>query len=179
MVVRDLLLCCPYNCCKKDGEMSEIKIRTAQVSEAELVYNFVKELAEYDRASDEFVATVDDIRNAMAGKIPYITVLIASVDGVDAGFATYYMNYTTFLGKPKMFVEDIFVNPEFRRCGAGRALFVELAKKADAEGCAKIELQVLNWNDNAVDFYESLGADFVANWLPYAIDKESFQELIK
>ena len=159
--------------------MSNIAIRTATMSEVDIVYGFVKELAAYDRASDEFTASVEDIRNAMAGKSPYITVLLANVDGADVGFASYYFNYTTFLGKPKMFVEDIFVNPGFRRCGAGRALFVELARKAEAVGCARIELQVLNWNDTAVDFYESLGADFVANWLPYAIDKESYSKLIK
>lgn len=159
--------------------MSQVSIRKAKFTEAEIVYRFVKELAAYDRASDEFIASIDDIRNAMAGKDPYVTVLIASINGVDIGFSTYYFNYTTFLGKPKMFVEDIFVNPDSRRSGAGRALFVELAKRAEEAECAKIELQVLNWNDTAVDFYESLGADFVANWLPYAIDREAYQKLIK
>lgn len=159
--------------------MEEVKIRQAKVSEAGIIYDFVKELAEYDRASDEFAATVDDIKEAMSGKSPYIIVLISSVGGVDVGFASYYFNYTTFLGRPKMFVEDIFVNPDYRRCGAGRALFVELARRADEADCARIELQVLNWNDIAVDFYESLGADFVANWLPYAIDRESYRELIR
>ncbi len=162
----------------EDEKMPDIEIRTADISEVEIVYEFVKELAAYDRASDAFVATVDDIRNAMAGKAPYITVLIAACNGVDVGIATYYLNYTTFLGKPKMFVEDIFVSPEARRCGAGKALFVELARKAEEANCARIELQVLNWNDIAVDFYESLGADFVANWLPYAIDRDAFKKLL-
>lgn len=158
--------------------MSEVKIRKARLADADIVYSFVKELAAYDRATDKFVATLDDIKCALYGKIPHIEVLIASIEGRDIGFASYYFNYTTFLGKQKMFVEDIFISPESRRCGAGKAIFTELAKIANDADCARIELQVLNWNDTAVDFYESLGADFVANWLPYAIDKEAFVKLI-
>lgn len=158
--------------------MSVVEIRKAKISEADIVYGFVKELAAYDRATDKFVASQEDIRDAMAGRMPNIEVLIASIEGVDVGIASYYFNYTTFLGKPKMFVEDIFISPNTRRCGAGKALFIELAKIAYEKDCARIELQVLNWNETAVDFYESLGADFVANWLPYAIDKVAYKELL-
>ena len=158
--------------------MSKIEIRKAMPNDIEIVYKFLKDLANYERATDKFVATIEDIRSACSGRNPYIEVLIVSIDGVDVGFATYLFSFTTFLGRPKMFVEDIFISPEYRRFGAGRALFMKLAAIAQEHDAAKIELQVLNWNDSAVDFYEALGADFVSNWLPYAIEKEHYIKLL-
>lgn len=158
--------------------MSNIEIRKAKPEDIDIVYGFLKELAKYENATDSFTATIEDIRCAFSGRNPYIEALIVSLDGVDVGFTTFLFSYTTFQGRPKMFVEDIFINPMHRRCGAGRALFVKLAEIAKEHNAAKIELQVLNWNDSAVDFYESLGADFVSNWLPYAIDKEHYIRLL-
>lgn len=153
--------------------MSDLIFRHAQPDDAALVFSFVKKLAVYEQLAEKAVSTPEDIRQALSECLIYAIVV---EDGSGAlGFCTYYFTYTTFLGRAKLFVEDIFIEPEHRRKGAGRALLNEMARIATERNCARMEFQVLDWNDSAVDFYESCGAEFVTNWLPYSVDCDNFK----
>ncbi len=153
--------------------MSVFTFRHALPDDAVLVHSFVKKLAVYECLAEKAVSTAEDIRQALAAGL--IHAIILEEAGTAIGFCVYYFTYTTFLGRAKLFVEDIFVEPERRRQGAGRALLLEMARIANERNCVRMEFQVLDWNDSAVDFYESFGAEFVTNWLPYAVDCASFK----
>lgn len=153
--------------------MSSFEFRHATPDDAALVHSFVKKLAVYERLAEKAVSTAEDIRQALQAGLIHAIILVDA--GVPTGFCVYYFTYTTFLGRPKLFVEDIFVEPDHRRKGAGRALLCEMARIANERNCVRMEFQVLDWNDSAVDFYESFGAEFVTNWLPYAVDCASFK----
>lgn len=158
--------------------MPELVITKASARDAGKVFEFINKLADYEKLTEKVTSTVGDIQEALAGRDPLINALFVTYSGVEIGFCTYYFAYTTFSGKSKLFVEDIFVDPDCRRIGAGKTIFLELAKIAQENHCVRIELQVLDWNDSAVEFYESLGAEFVHNWLPYAIEKKSFLKFL-
>lgn len=153
--------------------MADFTFRHATPDDALLVHSFVKKLATYERMAEKASSTVEDIRQALTEGL--IHSILLEYEGKPIGFCVYYFTYTTFLGRAKLFVEDIFVDPEERRHGAGRALLQELARIAASRNCVRMEFQVLDWNDSAVDFYESVGAEFVNNWLPYAVDCDKFQ----
>ncbi len=154
--------------------MSELIIRPASPEDASLVLDFVKQLAHYEKLSDAAIAEPESIRNALEKKL--IEALLLYMGDKPIGFCTYLYTFTTFAGKRKMFVEDIFIDPDCRRKGAATMIFNKLSEIARDNDCARIELQVLDWNESAVDFYERFGAEFVNNWLPYAIDRKVFLE---
>lgn len=158
--------------------MSEISIRNATVEDGKKVFEFINKLADYERLTDKVESSEEDISFALAGTASLLRDLFVMEDEEEIGFCTYYFAYTTFFGTQKLFVEDLFVEPHKRRLGAGKALFSGLAKIAHENNCVRMELQVLDWNDSAVEFYEALGAEFVSNWLPYSLEKEFYSKLL-
>lgn len=139
-------------------------LRSATVADVPLILNFIQGLADYEKLAHEVVATEDALRRTLFGSPPAAHVVIAEVDGQPAGFALYFFNYSTFLAQPGLYLEDLFVKPEFRGHGVGKSLLLHLAKLANARGCGRMEWSVLDWNQPAIAFYERLGARRMKEW---------------
>ncbi len=154
-----------------------LKIRPATRNDAALILELIRGLAEYERAPDAVTATdADIIRDGFSGD-PRFYCVIAEMDGVPAGFAFYFFHYSTWLGKPGLYLEDLFVKPELRGKGIGKGLLVHLAQIAVHENCYGMRWQVLDWNHPAIDFYERLGATVMREWLDVRISGESLRSL--
>lgn len=145
--------------------VSGLQIRPATKADCGLIFDFIRELAEYEKLSDKVVATVDDLEKHLFGEAPRASVLIAEVADEAAGFALYFHNFSTFLGQPGIYLEDLFVRPAWRGKGIGKALLGKLAQTALELKCGRIEWAVLDWNTPAIDFYRSLGAVQMNEWL--------------
>ncbi|MCO6429255.1 MAG: GNAT family N-acetyltransferase, partial [Deltaproteobacteria bacterium] len=143
---------------------SEIVIRAAVASDAAAILGLIKELAEYERLSHEVTATVENIRASLFGGDPAAEVLIADLNGSAVGFALYFHNYSTFLGKRGIYLEDLYVQPSYRGKGIGLRLFREVARIAVERDCGRMEWSVLDWNEPALNFYRSLGAVPMSEW---------------
>lgn len=148
--------------------MPTIAIRPAAPDDAALILRFITELAIYEKAQDEVVATEADIRQSIfdAGSA---RALICSVDGEAAGFAVYFFNYSTWQGRKGLYLEDLYVTPAHRKAGAGKALLQHLAQIAVAEGCGRFEWSVLDWNEPALQFYRSIGAWPMQEWVKHRL----------
>lgn len=144
--------------------MSGLVIRAALPADAQLVYSLVRELAEYERLLDDVDATAEDLARALFGPSPRVFCDIAEWNGETAGFALWFYNFSTFRGRHGIYLEDLFVRPAFRGKGIGKALLVHLAQRAVAEGCARVEWSVLDWNEPSIKFYESRGAIAMEEW---------------
>jgi GNAT superfamily N-acetyltransferase len=140
------------------------EFRFATEADVPLVLHFIRELAEYERLLHEATATEEQIRASLFGERKYAEVIIASVDGEDVGFALFFHNFSTFLGKPGIYLEDLFVTPSARGKGVGKGLMVELARVAVERGCGRLEWAVLDWNEPSIEFYRSLGAVALSDW---------------
>ena len=150
---------------KSTESTKALSIRPAIKSDCSLILEFVRELAEYERLSHEVIATVEDYERQLFGARPAAEVLIAETDGVAVGFALYFTNFSTFLGRPGIYLEDLFVRPKFRGRGYGKALLSHLGKLALERNCGRVEWAVLDWNQPAIDFYQSLGAKLLKDWI--------------
>jgi GNAT superfamily N-acetyltransferase len=142
-------------------------IRSASPADLATILGLIRALAEYEKLSDDVVATEELLRRSLFpadGSPPAAYCVIAEADGVAAGFALYFFNYSTFLARPGLYLEDLFVRAEFRGRGLGKALLLHLAKLANARGCGRMEWTVLDWNQPAIEFYESLGARRMREW---------------
>lgn len=139
-------------------------IRSATPADVPLILGFIRDLAVYEKLGHEVTATESALHRTLFGSPPAAHVVIAEVEGIPAGFALYFFNYSTFLAKPGLYLEDLFVKPEFRGAGAGKALLLHLAKIANVRGCGRMEWSVLDWNEPAIKFYESLGAKRLKEW---------------
>ena len=157
--------------------MSGLVIRAAMPADAQLVYSLVRELAEYERLLDDVDATAEDLARALFGPTPRVFCDIAEWDGEAAGFALWFYNFSTFRGRHGIYLEDLFVRPAFRGKGIGKALLVHLAQRAIAEGCARVEWSVLDWNEPSIKFYESLGAIAMEEWTIYRLTGEALKKL--
>jgi GNAT superfamily N-acetyltransferase len=144
-------------------------IRPATAADAALILELIRELAVYEKLANEVVATEESVRETLFGPRPAAEALIASVDGAPAGFAIFFSNYSTFLARPGIYLEDLFVKPAFRRRGVGRALFVHLARLAVERRCGRFEWSVLDWNAPAIAFYKSLGAVPMSEWTVFRL----------
>jgi GNAT superfamily N-acetyltransferase len=144
-----------------------LTVRPATVADAALILGFVKKLADYEKLAHEVVATETTLRATLFGTKPYAEVVLAEYEGEPAGFALFFHNYSTFLAKPGLYLEDLFVEPALRGRGIGKALLIHLAKLAKARGCGRFEWWVLDWNEPAIKFYESLGAVAMKEWTVY------------
>jgi GNAT superfamily N-acetyltransferase len=156
---------------------SAIVIRPATPTDLSLILSFIRGLAEYERLLDECVATEDLLREHLFGARPYCEVVIAEDAEGPAGFALFFHNYSTFLAKPGIYLEDIFVRPERRGHGLGKALLVHLAKLAVERGCGRLEWSVLDWNEPSIGFYRSLGARLMDEWTICRVSGEALVEL--
>jgi GNAT superfamily N-acetyltransferase len=154
-----------------------LNIRKATPDDIPLILEFIRELAEYERAPEEAVATPEDLRRDIFSGEPRFYVEIAEWDGEPAGFALWFFNYSTWQGKPGLYLEDLFVRPRFRKKGIGKALLVHLARVAVEKGCGRYQWQVLDWNTPAIDFYESLGAKVMNEWLTMRVTGKALEKL--
>ena len=157
--------------------MPEIEIRVATEDDVPLVLSLIKELAEYERLSHEVVATEEMLRDSLFGERRVAEVILGYLRDDAAGFALFFHNFSTFLGKPGIYLEDLYVKPEFRGAGVGRALLVYLAKLARERGCGRLEWWVLDWNEPAIRFYKVLGAVPMEDWTVYRVMGEALDEL--
>jgi GNAT superfamily N-acetyltransferase len=149
--------------------VSEIDIRPAVAADAELILKFITDLAVYEKAKHEVVGTEDDIRGSLFGEHSTTQALICTVDGKPAGYAVYFFNYSTWLGKNGLYLEDLYISPKYRGDGAGKAMLKHLAKEAVSQNCGRFEWCVLDWNTPAIDFYESIGAEAQNEWVVYRL----------
>lgn len=155
--------------------MPSLHIRPATPNDVELILTFIQELADYERLSDQAVATADHLHSHLFGPRPFAEVLIGEVDGQASGFALFFHSYSTFLGKPGIYLEDLFVRESVRGAGLGKALLAQLAKLALARGCGRLEWSVLDWNTSAIEFYERLGARAQEEWTVYRLTGEALE----
>ncbi len=154
-----------------------LHIRPATPDDVPVILQLIQGLAEYEKAREQAVATAQDLlRDGFSGN-PKFRVLMAEWAGQPAGFALFFYNYSTWLGRPGLYLEDLFVQPEHRGKGIGKALLVRLAQIAVEEGCGRFEWQVLDWNTPAVEFYKSLGARTLDEWSTMRLSGEALTKL--
>jgi len=153
--------------------MHSISIRTATIEDAHLILNFVKELALYEKAPHEVKASSRDYETSLFAENSFAHALICENHGVPIGYAVYFFNYSTWQGKPGLYLEDLYISPEYRSLGAGKTLLKYLAQIALEKGCGRFEWSVLDWNKPAIDFYESIGARAQEEWVRYRLEGQS------
>ena len=151
-------------------------MREARPNDAGLLLSLIRELAEFERLTHECVADETLLRRFLF-EDRRAHAIVAEWDGQPAGFALYFYNFSTFVGRPGLYLEDLFVRPEFRRNGIAKAVFRYLARKAVEEGCGRMEWSVLNWNENAIAFYRSLGAKPMDEWTVQRLSGEALERL--
>ena len=154
-----------------------LNIRSATVNDAALILQFIRDLAEYEREPQAVTATEADLVRDGFGADPKFRVVIAEWDGKPAGFALFFYNYSTWLGRPGLYLEDVFVRPEFRGKGIGKRLLLYLARLAVRENCGRFQWQVLDWNTPSIRFYESLGARVMKEWLTMRVEGEALERM--
>lgn len=145
-------------------EAATTTIRDAVSADAPLIVKFIRDLAEYEHLAHEAVATEEDIRRELFGPAPKVFCQIAEWNGTPAGFALWYYTFSTFQGRHGIWLEDLFVEPQMRGHGIGKALLVELARRCVREGLGRFEWAVLDWNQPSIDFYVAQGAVFLDEW---------------
>lgn len=152
--------------------MSDLHIRNATIDDVEIILSFIKGLAEYEKLSNQAVLTAPDLRDTLFGDTAYAEVLIAESDGVPAGFALYFYNYSTFLARPGIYLEDLFVLPGKRGRGIGTALLKRLAQICVENDYGRLEWCVLDWNVDAINVYDRVGATQMNEWITYRLTGE-------
>lgn len=154
----------------------ELTFRYAQESDTALILEFIKDLADYEKMSDEVVATEELLNDWLFGQ-KKAEVIFALADGKEVGFALFFHNFSTFLGRAGIYLEDLFVKPEYRGKGIGKAIFKKLGAIARERGCGRLEWWCLDWNQPSIDFYRSMGAEAMDEWTVYRITGEPLNEL--
>ena len=155
----------------------KLVIREATKKDVPLILSLVKELAVYEKLLHEVVATEDQLTEMLFGQKKYAEVLIANYDNENAGFALFFHNFSTFLGKPGIYLEDLYVKPQLRGKGIGKSLLLSLVKLAKERNCGRVEWAVLNWNEPSIKFYESLGAKPMNQWTVYRLSEDEINSL--
>jgi GNAT superfamily N-acetyltransferase len=154
-----------------------LRIERATERDVPLILRLIKELAEYERMSDEVIASEDGLRRTLFGPHPAAEVVVGYAGDEPAGFALFFHNYSTFLGKPGLYLEDLFVVPKFRGRGYGKALLVHLATLAVERDCGRFEWSVLDWNEPAIGFYKKLGATPMDAWKIMRVTGDALHKL--
>ena len=152
-------------------------VRAAAVVDVPIILDLIRALATYERAPNEVSATEDQLVDVLFGQKPAAEVLLAFENATPIGFALFFHNFSTWLGRPGLYLEDLFVRPEHRGKGYGRALLVDLAKIAHERGCGRMEWAVLNWNEPAIEFYKKLGAKPLDEWKIFRLNREGIAHL--
>ena len=150
-----------------------ITIRQARPTDANAIYDMIYELAVYEKAPEEVVTTPDEIKATLFGADSKTEALICEIDGNVAGYAVFFTSYSTWLGRNGIYMEDLYVSPEYRGKGAGRALLKHIAQLAVKRQCGRLEWSVLDWNQPAIDFYLSIGALPQSEWVRYRLDGDA------
>ncbi|HTW26085.1 MAG TPA: GNAT family N-acetyltransferase [Acetobacteraceae bacterium] len=154
-----------------------VTLRDAEPSDLPVLLGFVRALAEYERLSHEMQATEEDFRRALFGDPPRAHALLAEQGGAAIGFAVWFYNFSTFEGRPGLYVEDVFIDPAHRGRGIGRMIFKHLAQRALQSGCARMEWWVLDWNEPAIHFYRGIGAEAMEEWTVQRVAGEALVRL--
>ena len=158
---------------KKDN----FTIRPATVADVPIILELIRALATYERAPNEVTATEESLVKVLFGEKPAADVLLAFENETAVGFAVFFHNFSTWLGLPGIYLEDLFVKPEHRGKGYGRALLIELAKIARGRGCGRFEWAVLDWNEPAIQFYRKLGAKPMDEWTVFRLTRDGISKL--
>ncbi len=159
--------------------LSKLALRPATADDASVILKFITDLAIYEKAEHEVVTSVEAIQQTLFGSDSTNHALIAELDSVPVGFAVYFFSYSTWLGKYGIYLEDLYVAPEHRGMGAGKALLKQLAKIAVEKDCGRVEWSVLDWNTPAIDFYDSIGEKPKSEWIGYRLDGDSLKAFAK
>lgn len=160
----------------KDNPVRGLIIRSTGVEDVPLLLRFVKGIAEYEHLSHLVSATEESLKKAFFGERPYAEALIAELDNVPVGFVVFFHNFSTFVGKPGLYLEDIYVLPEYRDKGIGAALFMKCVRIAKERDCGRMEWSVLHWNP-ARKFYERFGAQPLEDWVIYRLDERMISDM--
>ena len=152
-------------------------IRPATAADVPIILELIRALATYERAPNEVTATEDGLSKVLFGEKPAAEVLLAFENETAVGFAVFFHNFSTWLGRPGLYLEDLFVRPEDRGKGYGRALLIRLAKIARDRGCGRMEWAVLNWNEPAIQFYRKLGAKSMDEWTVFRLKRDGIAKL--
>jgi len=156
---------------------ADFQIRAAHAEDVPIILELIRDLATYERAPDEVIATEEQLVDVLFGERPAAEVLLAFEGKSPVGFALFFHNFSTWLGRPGLYLEDLFVKPERRGKGYGRALLVELAKIAMERGCGRMEWAVLDWNEPAIKFYRTLGAKPMDEWTVFRLTRNGIARL--
>lgn len=155
----------------------KFEIRPAHVADIPVILQLIRDLATYERAPNDVTATEEQLCEVLFGENPSAEVLLAWEDEAPVGFAVFFHNFSTWLGRPGLYLEDLFVQPEKRGRGYGRALLVHLARIARDRGCGRMEWAVLDWNEPAIEFYRKLGATPMDEWTVFRLTSDGIAEL--
>ena len=161
------------------SSVPRLEIRSATKSDVPVILSFIKKLADYERLSHEMVATEGMLRKTLFGRQRTAEVAIGYYKKEPVGFVLFFPNYSTFLGRPGLYIEDLFVDESHRRRGFGRALLLYVARLASERGCGRLEQSVLDWNEPAINFYKKLGAIPMSEWTVFRVTGESLVRLAK
>ena len=153
---------------------NSITVRKAVEGDVPKILTLIKELAEYEKLSNQVLADENKLKNTLFGKTKFAEVLIAEYNGKPAGQALFFYNYSTFLAKPGIYLEDLFVKPEFRGKGIGKKLLKSLINIAKENNCGRVEWAVLDWNEPAINFYKKLGAVIMKDWKTFRLTEDKF-----
>ena len=156
-----------------------MEIRQATEADVTLILRFIRDLAIYEKLEHRVIATEESLRRTLFGTPRFAEVVFASVDKVEVGFALFFHNYSTFLGQPGIYLEDLFVTPEMRGRGVGKALLAHLARLARERGCGRLEWAVLKWNTPSIEFYKRLGAVPMEEWDVYRLTGDALDRLAR
>jgi GNAT superfamily N-acetyltransferase len=159
--------------------MSDINTRPATLDDIQTILRFVKDLARYEKAEHEVVATEETLARTLFEEPRHAEALIAEYRSEPVGFAVYFYSYSTWLSQPGLYLEDLYVMPRYRSYGAGKALLNSLARIALDRGCGRVEWSVLDWNEPAINFYERLGAEAQSEWIKYRLSGKSLTDLAR
>ena len=158
---------------------TNFEIRSATRADVPLILQLIRDLATYERAPNDVTATEDILLEVLFGDQPSAQVRLAFENDTPVGFAVFFHNFSTWLGRPGLYLEDLFVKPEFRGKGYGRALLVDLARIARERGCGRMEWAVLDWNDPAIQFYRKLGAQPMDEWTVFRLTRDGISKLVE
>lgn len=161
------------------SDLPSFQIRAATRDDVAVIFSFIKKLADYERLSHEVVATEEGLRETLFGRRRTAEVAIAYYKKAPVGFVLFFHNYSTFLGRPGIFIEDLFVDEAFRRRGFGGALLRYVAKVADERNCGRLEWSVLDWNEPAINFYRKLGALPMREWTIFRMTGANLKKLAR
>jgi GNAT superfamily N-acetyltransferase len=154
-----------------------VKIRTATKSDLPVILQFIHDLAKYEKAPDEVKLSLDDLNDSLFGPNPQVFCLISEQGNETTGFAVWHLNYSTWVGKHGIYLEDLYVDPKFRGQGHGKALLQKLAQICIEKGYKRLQWWVLDWNESAIDFYKSIGAEPMAEWTVFRLSGSSLRKL--